>query len=181
VERGEEPITLRVYDRPMSVVLIRSIGLAVTLIYAVFIGWLIVRQPRTLAEVAGPLTSAAGIYRVDRQAFDEGVTHFRNDRFIEARSAFHRADPRQWDARTQFYIAYSFYRQGWGRVSVDEPLYREGLEAVERAIALAPYGVVEEHPSQGIRTAEELRAELQAGVKWEADDFNPLRLFRERK
>jgi hypothetical protein len=152
-----------VYDRLMSVVLIRSIGLAVTLIYAVFIGWLIVRQPGTLAEVAGPLTSAAGIYRVERHA------------------AFQRADPRQWDARTQFYIAYSFYRQGWGRVSVDEPLYREGLEAVERAIALAPHGVVEEHPSQGIRTAEELRAELHAGLKWEADDFNPLRLFRERK
>jgi hypothetical protein len=78
-------------------------------------------------------------------------------------------------------IAYTFYRQGWGRVCVDEPLYREGLEAVERAIALAPHGVVEEHPSQGIRTAEELRAELHAGLKWEADDFNPLRLFRERK
>jgi len=165
----------------MSDSVIRGTGLGLTIAYAVFLGWLLARQPGTLAEVAGPLSSAAGIYRVDQQAFEDGVTHFRNDRFVEARQSFDRADPRQWDALTQFYIAYTFYRQGWGRVTVDEGLYREGLEAVDRALLLAPEGVVVEHPSQQIRTARDLRAELESGLQWEADDFNPLRVFRERK
>ncbi len=166
----------------MSDAAIRGAGLGLTVIYAVFIGWLFARQPATLAEVAGSLSTAAGIYRVDRQAFEEGLRSFRNDQFVEARAAFERADPAQWDAVTQFYIAYSFYRQGWGRFAADDALYQEGLKAVDRAIALAPGGrLVVEHPSQQIRTAEELRAELEAGLRWEPGDFNPIRVFRERK
>ena len=61
-------------------------------------------------------------------------------------------------------------------------LYREGLEAVDRAIALAPGGrLVVEQPGQQIRTADELRAELEAGLRRETSDFNPLQVFRERK
>ena len=40
--------------------------------------------------------------------------------------AFARADPAVRDARTQFYIAYSYYRQGWGRLYHDDALYAEG-------------------------------------------------------
>jgi hypothetical protein len=32
-----------------------------------------------------------------------------------------------------------------------------------------------------MRSADELRAELQRGLTREADDFNPLKLFRTRK
>jgi hypothetical protein len=161
---------------------IRGAGLGLTVIYALVISWLFIRQPTTLAEVAGTLASAAGIYTVDQQGFDDGLRYFRNDQFVEARAAFERADPGHRDALTQFYIAYSFYRQGWGRLYSDDALYRQGLEAIDRAIALADSGrLVVGHPSQRIRTADELRAELDAGLRREPADFNPLRIFRERK
>ncbi|MNC85417.1 hypothetical protein D3C83_10140 [compost metagenome] len=143
---------------------------------------MLVRQPATLAEVTGGLSSAVGAYRIDQQAFDDGLRYFRSDQFVEARSAFARADPAQRDALTQFYVAYSFYRQGWGRLYSDDALFAQGLEAVDRAIDLAPGGrLVVDHPGQQLRSADELRAELEAGMRREASDFNPARVFRERK
>ena len=41
------------------------------------------------------------------------------------------------DSRVQFYVAYSYYRQGWGRMYNDDALFRKGLETVEHAIAIA--------------------------------------------
>ena len=122
----------------MREAVVRGAGLGLTVLYALFIGWLFVRQPSTLAEVTGTLSSAAGIYHIDQQAFEDGLRYFRNDQFVEARAAFARADPALRDALTQFYVAYAFYRQGWGRLYSDDALYRDGLEAIERAIALAP-------------------------------------------
>jgi hypothetical protein len=110
------------------------------------------------------------------------VRFFRNDQFVESRMAFARADPAVRDARTQFYIAYSYYRQGWGRLYHDDALYRDGVTAIDRAIALAPAGrLVVDDPALGIRTADELKVELEAGLRRDAADFNPLRVFRERK
>src|SRR4029434_5120358 len=115
-------------------------------------------------------------------AFDDGLRYFRNDQFAEARAAFERADPARRDAVTQFYIGYAFYRQGWGRFYSDDRLYREGLEAVNRAIALAPEGrLVVEEPGQEIQTADELKAELERGLVGEGSDFNPARGVRPRK
>lgn len=162
--------------------IVRGAGLALTAAYAAVIGWLFVQQPASLAEVTGGLSSAVGAYRIDQQAFADGLQYFRSDQFVEARAAFARADPARRDALTQFYIAYSFYRQGWGRLYSDDALYKQGLEAVDRAIALAPDGrLVVEQPDQQIRTADELRAELEAGLRRDASDFNPMRVFRERK
>jgi hypothetical protein len=161
---------------------IRTAGLVLTLLYATFIGWLLVRQPATLAEVTGGLSSAIGAYRIDQQAFDDGLRFFLKDQFAEARAAFDRADPARRDARTQFYVAYGFYRQGWGRLYSDDALYRQGLEALERAIALTPDGrLVVEHPGHETITADELRIELEAGLRRDAADFNPLRVFRRRR
>jgi hypothetical protein len=161
---------------------VRGAGLVITLAYAVFIGWLYARQPSTIAEVTGGLSAAVGAYSIDQQAFADGLQYFRNNQFVEARTAFARADPARRDARTQFTIAYSYYRQGWGRVYSDDVLFRQGLEAASRAMALAPGARFETgDPSQQIHTADELSAELEAGIRRDADDFNPLRVFRERK
>lgn len=161
---------------------VRAIGLTLTVCYAVFIAWLYVRQPQTAAEVTGGLSASIGAYRVDAQAFDDGVQFFRRDEFPAARAAFERADPAQQDARTQFYIAYSYYRQGWGRVYQDNQLFAQGLEAVNRAIARAPGGrlVVDDGDLQ-MRSADELKAELEAGLRLEASDLNPMKLLRQRK
>ena len=157
-------------------------GLALVVAYAGFISWLYVRQPQTLSQVTGGLSAAIGAHRIDEQAFAEGLRFFNNDQFVEARMAFARADPAVRDGRTQFYIAYSFYRQGWGRFYHDDALYRQGIEAVDRAIALAPGGrLVVDDPSLQIRTGEELKSELLAGIERDASDFSPMRFFRERK
>jgi hypothetical protein len=161
---------------------VRAVGLGTMVVYASLIAWLFVQQPATLAEVTGGLSSAVGAYRIDQQAFDDGLQYFRNDQFAEARAAFERADPSRRDALAQFYIAYTFYRQGWGRFYSDDRLYQQGLEAVARAIALAPNGrLVVEAPGQELRTADELKAELERGLTVEASDFNPARVARPRK
>lgn len=161
---------------------IRLAGLAATAAYAGLVVWLFASQPRTLAEIRGGLTSAVGAYEVDAQAFADGLRFFRSDQFEEARMAFQRADPAMRDARTQFYVAYSYYRQGWSRFHHDDALYAEGVKAADRAIAAAPGGrLVVDDPNLKMRTAEELRTELEKGLRRDASDFNPLRLFRERK
>jgi hypothetical protein len=161
----------------------RALGLTVAVVYATLIGWLYARQPQTIAQVTGGLTAAIGAYRIDEQALADGLHFFRSDHFPEARAAFMRADPAERDARTQFYIAYSYYREGWGRLYHDAVLYRQGLEVLDRAVALAPGGrlVVEDDPNLKIHSAEELRGELEAGIRVDASDFNPMRLFSERK
>jgi hypothetical protein len=161
---------------------VRGGGLVLSLLYAAFIGWTYVQQPQTVAHVTGGLTSSVGAYRVDEQAFADGLAFFKKDQFVEARAAFERADPAERDARTQFFIAYSYYRQGWGRVYSDDALFAEGLKRVDHAIALAPDGrLVVNDPDVKMQSADELRAELQAGIERDASDLNPFRLLRERK
>ena len=125
---------------------------------------------------------AAGTYEVDRALFDAGRALFLREQYAAARDEWGRADPAARDARTQFYIAYAFYRQGWGRVYNDDELFRRGLDTVARAIELSPEGALRvEDPELQLRTAAELKAELEEGLTRTAQDFNPLRVFRERK
>lgn len=162
--------------------MLRVAGLVLTIGYAGLIVWLYASQPQTRAEALGGLAATVGAYRVDAQAFADGLAFFRADQFEEARMAFARADPARRDARTQFYIAYSFYRQGWGRLASDDALFTEGLVAVDRAIEVAPAGrLVVDDQALGMRSAEELKAELQRGLRRDLSDFNPLRVFEERK
>ena len=161
---------------------VRAIGLALAIGYGGFIGWLYVSQPQSAGDVTAGLAAGIGAYRIDEQAFEDGLRFFRRDEFAAARSAFERADPGGLDARTQFYVAYSYYRQGWGRFYQDDALFAQGLEAVNRAIARAPGGrIVVEDPDLQMRSADELKAELEAGLRREASDFNPARLTRPRK
>jgi hypothetical protein len=162
--------------------LVRVAGLGLTIVYATFIAWLLAQQPQTIAEVTGGLTAGVGAYRIDQQAFDDGLALFRKDQFDAAVSALTRADPARRDAHTQFYIAYAHYRRGWGRVYSDDEAFKLGLEAVTRAIAVAPAGrIVVDDPDLQMKTADELKAELEAGLRRDASDYNPLRVFRTRK
>jgi tetratricopeptide (TPR) repeat protein len=161
---------------------VRVLGLVLAVSYATFIVWLYVTQPQTIAEVTGGLSSSVGAYRIDQQAFDQGLALFRQEQYDASRAAFERADPARQDPRTQFYIAYSYYRSGWGRFYSDDEQFKLGLERIDKAIALAPNGrLIVEDPENVIHNADELRAELAAGLRAEASDFNPLRVFRTRK
>jgi hypothetical protein len=162
--------------------MVRALGLVFSIAYGALIVWLYSSQPQTRAEALGGLAASVGVYRVDTQAFDEGLAFFRREMFPEARLAFARADPARRDARTQFYIAYTFYRQGWGRVYSDDALFRQGVEAVDRAVAVAPDArVMVDDPTLGMRSADELKAELERGLQRDASDLNPLRVLDRRK
>lgn len=160
----------------------RSIGLVAVMAYVTLIGWLFTAQPRTMAEAIGGFSDNIGTYTIDAQAFEDGLVFFRKDEFVAARSAFLRADPASRNPVTQFYLAYSYYRQGWHRTHHDDALFQEGLTHVERAIALAPNGrLVVDDANLQMRSADQLRAELQDGLRRDASDLNPLRLLRDRK
>jgi hypothetical protein len=158
---------------------VRAGGLLLVLLYASIIGWMYVRQPQSAAQISGGLASFAHAYRIDQQAFDDGIGFFHRDQFEAARAALARADPAERDPRTQFYIGYACYRQGWGRIYTDRALYEQGLKAVDLAIASAPGGrVVVDDPRIEMHSADELRAELAQGL---ATPVHPLRVFRPRK
>lgn len=160
--------------------LIPVCGIAATLLYGALIIWLYATEPRSLSEAATNTTVAAGTYQVDKEQFARGLTLFRSEQFRAARDEWHNADPAQEDALTQFYTAYAFYREGWGRVYHDDALYRQGIEAVQRATALNDKLTVDDSNLQ-IKTPAELKAELEAGAERTAGDFNPLKVFRARK
>jgi hypothetical protein len=163
-------------------VIVRLGGLALSIGYAAIIAWLYVSQPQNRAEALGGLASVVGTYRVDAVALQEGLAFFRQDKFPEARLAFLRADPARRDAQTQFYIAYTFYREGWGRFYNDDRLFKQGLDAVTRAIEVAPdQRVVVDDATLGMRSGDELKTELERGLRRDASDFNPMRVFGPRK
>ena len=162
--------------------LIQSVGVAWTLIFAAFVVWLYATEPRSVGEVASKASVAAGTYEVDRARAEAARALFLRGQYEAARDEWLRADPERRDARTQFYVAYAFYREGWGRVYNDDALFRRGLEAVERAIALSPGGALTVDDAElKIHSAAELRAELGRGLETTADDLNPFKVFREMK
>ena len=162
--------------------LIQWVGITWTLLYAALVVWLYAAAPQSVAEVATRASVAAGTYEVDRARFEAGRDLFLREQYRAARGEWERADPARRDARTQFYVAYSFYREGWGRVYNDDALFRRGLEAADLAINLAPDApLTVEDAELKIHSAAELRAELERGLERTADDFNPLKVFRERK
>jgi hypothetical protein len=162
--------------------IVRGGGLVVALAYAAVIAWTYARQPQTIAQMTGGLSATIGAYRIDPQAFADGLQFFRRDQFAEARAAFARADPAERDARTQFYIAYSYYREGWGRLYSTDALYAKGLDTVNKAIAVAPNGrLIVDDPDLQMHSADELKVELQRGLERDISDLNPLRVFRTRK
>jgi len=162
--------------------LIRTLGLVWTLLYAAFIVWLYATEPRTFADVAAEARVATKTYEIDQARFEAARELFRREQYRAARDEWMRADPARGDARTQFYIAYAFYREGWGRLYNDDALFRQGLEAVERAISLAPEGALAVNdPELKMGSAAELKAELEQGLERSLGDLNPVKVLRERK
>ena len=157
-------------------------GIIWTLVYAGIIVWIYATEPRSFKEVATNSQVAAGVYEINQEKFNNALTLFRREQFRAARDEWSGADPAQKDPRTQFYLGYACYREGWGRVYYDDALFKQGLEAVNRAIALAPNGtLVVDDPNLQMHSAAELKAELEQGTETGWKDVNPLKLFRQRK
>ena len=161
---------------------IQIAGIIWTLVYAGIIVWIYATEPRSFKEVATNSQVAAGVYEINQEKFNNALALFRREQFRAARDEWSGADPAQKDPRTQFYIGYACYREGWGRVYYDDALFKQGLEAVNRAITLAPNGMlIVDDPNLQMHSAAELKAELEQGTETGWKDVNPLKLFRQRK
>ena len=162
--------------------IIQVTGLGLSLVYGAFIIWIYTTEPRSFKEVANSAQVAAGTYQINQEKFDSGRALFLRDQFRAARDEWERADPAQGDARTQFYIAYSFYREGWGRVYFDQDLFQQGLAAANRAASLSsnvPLNI--DDPNLQMHTPAEMKAELEQGLDRGWSDVNPLKVLRTRK
>lgn len=166
-------------------------GIFLVIFYGLLIAWLYWVEPKSLDEVSSKAQTtienvttrtqvAIGTYEIDEVKFNEGLRAFRQDNFLVARDNFERADPEKRDAKTQFYIAYSFYRQGFGRLTNDDALFKQGLEQTNRVAALDKNFKSDDADLQ-MKTTVELKNEFEEGLKITASDFNPLRVLHERK
>jgi tetratricopeptide (TPR) repeat protein len=154
-------------------------GFVASLLYASFIVWLYATEPRTFRDLSTKVQVTAGTYEVDQTKFLSGLELFRREQFPAAREQWQQADPADGDAKTQFYIAYSLYREGWGRVYYDKELLKQALAHVEKSIALGPVTV--DDPDLQLKTPIELKAELQQDLETKWSDVNPLKILRTRK
>ena len=170
---------------------IQILGLFLTVVYGFVIAWLYWAAPKNLEEVSVKAketienTTTAGqviigTYEVDPLKFADGLKAFRADNFVAARQFFENADPERRDAKTQFYIAYSFYRQGFGTLYNDDELFKKGLEQTNRVVTLDK-NYKSDDADLKLKTPAELRNEFEEGLRLTADDFNPFKLTRERK
>ena len=164
----------------MQMRIIQTAGILLSIVYAFFIVWLYWTEPKTVAEISTKATVTVGAYEINQAKFDEGLRLFRAENYRAARENFNQADPEKRDAKTQFYTAYSFYREGWGRTWNDDSLFRQALENANRTIALDP-NFKSDDADLKLRTAVELKTELEQGVERSWDDLNPLKFLRERK
>lgn len=168
--------------RELQPKIIQLVGLGFTIAYAAFIVWIYATEPRTLKDVTTSAEVAAGTYEINQEKFNSALSLFRREQFRAARDEWQRADPAQKDARTQFYIAYAFYRDGWGRVYFDQELFKQGVEAVNRAVALSSTSPLTiDDPDLHMHTATELKVELEEGLERSWNDVNPLKVLRTRK
>jgi hypothetical protein len=170
---------------------IQILGIFLTLVYGFFVVWLYWAEPKNLEEFSTKAKETIentttqgqiiiGTYEVDAAKFADGLKAFRADNFVAARSFFENADPERRDAKTQFYIAYSFYRQGFGKLYNDDELFKKGLEQTSRVIALDRNFKSDDADLQ-MKTPAELKNEFEEGLKLSPEDFNPFKLGRERK
>jgi hypothetical protein len=170
---------------------IQILGLILTVIYGFFVAWLYWAEPKNLEDVSTKAKETIentttkgqiiiGTYEVDAAKFGDGLKAFRADNFVAARQFFENADPERRDAKTQFYIAYSYYRQGFGKLYNDDELFKKGLEQTNRVIALDK-NFKSDDADLKMQTPAELKNEFEEGLRVTAEDFNPMKLTRERK
>ena len=139
----------------MSTKYIQITGIGVAVVYFVFIAFLYIAEPRSLADISAKAVTTvqdamtkgsviAGTYEIDRAKFNEALALFRADNLVAARDLFQKADPERRDAATQYYIAYTYYRQGWGRMTNDDELFAAaGLYVLMAFVFAYLYALIE--------------------------------------
>jgi tetratricopeptide (TPR) repeat protein len=155
---------------------VQAAGIAVTVLYAAFVVWLYVAQPRSIEELKTAAAVQTNVYSVDPAQFDLAVTAFRERQYRIAIDHFLLADPAARDPKTQFLVAYAHYALGRGRLYDDDEEFKAALAAVDRCLEAAPgHAYTIDEPALGLdyTSAERLRERLRAGLEVTPGDFNP--------
>ena len=156
---------------------IQILSITLTIIFATIIVWFYLAEPKTIAEVATKSAVTVGTYEIDKGKFDEGLKLFRAENYVASRDFFVKADSEKRDSKTQFYISYSFYRQGFGKVYNDDNLLKQGLENLK----FVDLNYKSDDADLKLKTPSELKNEFQQGIEKTIEDLNPLKVLRERK
>ncbi|NNE66595.1 MAG: hypothetical protein HKN33_08505 [Pyrinomonadaceae bacterium] len=175
----------------MNAKFIQISGIALTVVYGLFVVWIYWASPKNLADfetkaresvtkAASKASVVTNTYEIDKVKFQEGLVAFRSENFIVARDRFQKSDPEKRDARVQYYIAYTFYRQGWGRFSNDDELFLKGLKQLEEVKRLDSDFKADD-PDLRLARPVELENEFREGLRFTASDLNPFKIGRERK
>lgn len=158
---------------------IQLTGIILALVYGVMIVWFYVRQPRSFAEIKMQAAVEMNAYSIKQENFDEAVRQFNQGHYQAAIDQFNLADPAQQDAASQFYVAYSYYLLGRGKFADDDQLFRLGLAAVDRCLAVAPNHIYQsDRQDLEIKNAGQLRVRFQEGLEVTPSDFNPFNWFK---
>ena len=144
-------------------------ALSFAALYAAVIVWLYASQPQTGAEALGGLAATVGAYRVDRRRSTKGLAFFHRDLF-PSRGWRSPAPTRRGATRARSSTSpiRSTVRDGAASIAMTR-CFEQGVEAVDRAIAVAPAGrVIVDDPRLGMRSSDELKAELERGLRRDA-------------
>ena len=174
----------------MNAKFIQISGIVLTVVYGLFVVWIYWASPKNLADfetkaresvtsAASKASVVANTYEVDKEKFQQGLAAFRSENFVVARDRFTKSDPENRDANVQYYIAYTYYRQGWGRFSNDDELFQNGLEQL-KAVNRLDGDFRSDDPDLKLSRPVELENELKEGLRFTASDLNPFKIARER-
>jgi hypothetical protein len=143
--------------------------------------WLYVRRPQSLAELKTQASVQITIYHVTQANFDEGIKEFDAGDYNSAIGQFKLADPAQADSTSQYYIAYSYYLLGRGRLFNDEDMFNKATEAVDRCLENAPNHIFEiDRSDLEIKNADTLREKLREGLRHTMSSLNPFTWFNRK-
>lgn len=157
---------------------VQSVGITLTIAYAVFVVWLYVAQPRSIDELKTAASVQTNTYTVDAVQFDLAMQAFRTGQYRIALDRFVRADPATQDPKTQFLVAYSHYALGRGRLYDDDAEFKAALVAVDRCLEIAPnhtYTISEPGLALDFTSAERLRERIRDGLEITPGDLNPFK------
>ena len=151
----------------------------IALLYGFFIVWLYVHHPQSLSELKTQASVQANVYHVNEPNFNEAIKEFDAGDYNSAIGQFKLADPADRDPASQYYIAYSYYILGRGRIFNDEDMFNKGVVAVNRCLDNATDHIFQMDRSDlEITNADTLRQKLVEGLKHTMPSLNPLDWFR---
>jgi tetratricopeptide (TPR) repeat protein len=154
---------------------------SLTALYGFIIVWLYVHQPQSLSELKVQASVQANVYHVNEPNFDEAIKEFDSGDYNSAIGQFKLADPAQKDPASQYYVAYSYYLLGRGRIFNDEDMFNKAIEAVNRCLDNAPDHIFQlDRADLEIKNADTLRQKLVEGLKHTLPSLNPLNWFNKK-